>query len=134
MTLATVRDAAIDRALVGDDPETALVLVGAVDVVMRHATDDRTGRAAPDDADLAVPFTAAMLAIRCVGGGSASPPTRRLDDRAWRPGADAGPFVVTGAAVAVRERGVAVERAASLAGCTTATLHAAIDRLHREKE
>lgn len=130
MTLTAVREAAIDRALVCDDPETALALVGAVDEVMRHATSDRT----PDDADLAVPFTAATLAVRCAGGKSASQPIRALDDRAWRPGADTDPFVVAGAAVAVRERGVAVERAASLAGCTTATLGAVVDRQHREKE
>jgi hypothetical protein len=138
MTFATVQDAALDRALVGDDPETALVLVGAVDEVMRHATGDRARGAAPEhrpDDDLAIgPFTVAMLAIRCVGGVSASPPSRTLDDRAWRPGDDTDPFVVAGAAVAVRERDVAVERAASLAGCTPAAVDDAVDRLHREKE
>jgi hypothetical protein len=60
---------------------------------------------------------------------------RSLDDRAWHPGTDPDPRVVAGAAVAVRTRNVAVERAAALADCTPATLEAVVERQRRhEKE
>jgi hypothetical protein len=140
MTLATVRAAAIDRALVGDDPESALALAGVVDGVVR-GTVDRTavdgvggGRVADTDVDTATdtdPFTAAMLAVGCLGHVSAD---RTLDERAWRPGRDADAFVVAGAAVAVRERGVAVDRAAALAGCAPATLDAVVEQQRRKAE
>jgi hypothetical protein len=134
MTLATVRAAAIDRALVGDDPESALALAGVVDGVAR-GTDDRggvdgIGRPLTADAD---PFTAAMLVVGCIGTTGA-PSDPALDERTWQPGHDADPFVVAGAAVAVRERGVAVDRAATLADCTPAALEAVVERQRREKE
>lgn len=131
MTLTDVRAAAVDRALVGDDPTAALALAGVVDSVARHGTGDGGGD--PDDATPGDPFTAAMLAIGCVGAAT-SPPTRALDERAWHPGHDADGFVVAGAAVAVRERGVTIERAADLADCTPATLDAVVARQRREKE
>jgi len=124
MTLAALRASALDRSLVGDDPEAALALAGVVDEAMRRTDGDPS----------ASPFAAAMLAIGCVGAVNAPPTTPTLDDRAWRPGHDADPFVVTGAAVAVRKRGITVERAADLAGCSPARIGAAIDQLHRDKE
>lgn len=111
MMLDDVREAAIDRALVADDPQTALALAGLVDGAAR----DHTGHDHP--------AVAAMLTV-------AAADRRSLDDRAWRPGNDPDPRVVAGAAVAVRTRNVAVERAAALADCTTATLEAAVDRQH----
>lgn len=134
MTLATVRAAAIDRALVGDDPESALALAGAVDGVVQARDDSADGADRSDAGDAtADPFTAAMLAVGCIGAVG-SPADRALNDRAWRPGRDADPLVVAGAAAAVRERGIAVARAAALAGCTPATLEAVVERRRREKE
>jgi len=122
--LADVRGAAIDRALVGDDPESALALAGAVDSVLPSATGNRTR--SRDD-----PLVAAMLTVSCLAADDAA----RLDDRAWRPGTPTDPLVVAGAAVAVRMRDVEIERAAALADCTLAVLEATVDRQHRrEKE
>jgi len=129
VTLAAVRSAAIDRALVDDDPESALALAGVVDSVLPSVTDESL---ATDEA--ADPFVAAMLTIGCVGAVDDAPAARALDDRAWRPGRDTHPVVVAGAAVAVRERGVAVDRAAELAGCTPATLDAVVEQQRREKK
>ncbi|AZH26763.1 hypothetical protein [Haloplanus aerogenes] len=132
MTLAAVRAAALDRALVGDDPESALALAGVVDSVMLRITEKSAMPGAADET--ADPFTAAMLAVGCVGAASGSAATDTLDDRAWRPGHDADPAAIAGAAVAVRERGVAVDRAATLAGCAPATLDAVVEKQRREKE
>ncbi|WP_435069174.1 hypothetical protein [Haloplanus sp. C73] len=110
MTELPVRAAAIDRALLGDDPRPAFALVGALD----GAT--------------AAPLTAAMLAITCV----AADRTHTLDERAWHPGDDVEPLVVAGAAVTVRRRDVAVEHVAELAGCAPARLRTAVER-GREK-
>ncbi|MFC7254809.1 hypothetical protein [Haloplanus litoreus] len=87
MTLEEVRAAAIDRALVGEDPEPALALAGVVDAAGPDATDN--------------PFAAAMLAVRSLAGDS----ERSLDAEAWAPGTDPDPFVLAGAAIAVRSRG-----------------------------
>lgn len=108
MTEVPVREAAIDHALLGDDPRPAFALVGALD----GAT--------------AAPLTAAMLAITCVVDD------RTLDERAWHPGDDIEPLVVAGAAVAVRRRDVAVEHVAELVGCAPARLRTAVER-GREK-
>ncbi|AXG05026.1 hypothetical protein DU500_00485 [Haloplanus rubicundus] len=124
--LDDVREAAIDRALVGDDPEPALALAGVVDGAIRNPGDDRPPADPPDDPHAAV--AVAMLTV-------AAADRRSLDDRAWRPGADPDPRVVAGAAVAVRMRNLAVDRAAALADCTPATLEAVVDRQRRrEKE
>jgi hypothetical protein len=124
MTLADVRAAAIDRALVGDDPETALALVGAVDSVVPKTTGGRT-RSGNDT------LVAAMLTVGCLAADDAS----RLDDRAWRPGTPTEPLVVAGAAAAVRIRNVDVDRAADLADCSITTLEAVVERQRRhEKE
>ena len=122
MTLDEVRAAAIDRALVGDDPESALALAGAVDGVARRDTSSgpRT----------ATPLAAAMLTVTCLSAESGRP----LDDRAWQPGRATDPLVVAGAAVAVRTRNVAADRAAELADCAPATLDAAVDRQRRRKK
>ena len=120
--LDDVREAAIDRALVRDDPGPALALAGVADGAVRTAEGDRQS-AAPQAA-----VAVAMLTVAATDRGS-------LDDRAWRPGADPDPRVVAGAAVAVRTRNVAVERAAALADCAPATLEAVVDRQRRrEKE
>jgi hypothetical protein len=119
--LDDVREAAIDRALVGDDPETALALAGVVDGAVRTPTDDRP---APD------PHTAVAVAMLTV----ATTDRRSLDDRAWRPGVDPDPRVVAGAAAAVRTRDVAVDRAAALANCAPATLEAAVARQRNREE
>ncbi|RCU47595.1 hypothetical protein DU504_09985 [Haloplanus salinus] len=120
--LDDVRESAIDRALVCDDPGPALALAGVADGAVRTAEDDRQ----PADPQAAV--AVAMLTVAATDRGS-------LDDRAWRPGADPDPRVVAGAAVAVRTRNVAVERAAALADCAPATLEAVVDRQRRrEKE
>jgi hypothetical protein len=140
VTLAVVRDAALDRALVGDDPETALALAGATDSAIRRATGPRprTGdvtRGDPDarsvgDATGEEPFAAVLLAVGCLGAGSQRP----LDDRAWTPGNETDPFVLAGAAAAVRSRDVSVQRAARLANCATTTLDAVVASQRREKE
>ncbi|WP_251328072.1 hypothetical protein [Haloplanus pelagicus] len=126
MTLDCVRAAAIDRALVGDDPETALALAGAVDAVGTETVGD--------------PIAATMLAVGSAVaaiGRSAPPATdrsgvpegdRSLDELAWIPGRDTDPFVLAGAAVAVESRDLAVDRAADLAGCSRATLGAVVER------
>lgn len=109
--LADVRAAALDSALVGDDPAAALALAGVADAA------DAAGEV--DD-----PLVAAMLAVRCVGrdtGGS-------LDDTAWRPTDHTDDAVLAGAAVAVRRRGVSLDRAAALADCSPAELEAVVDR------
>lgn|GEM_PF-4631778 len=129
MTLDDVRAAAIDRALVGDDPESALALAGAVD---RTGLDSRNRPSLPGDHSTTAPFTAAMLAIAVA---ATTTDRRPLDDRAWQPGTSADPLVLAGAAVAVRTRNVAVDRMAELADCTPATLEAAVERQRRrEKE
>jgi hypothetical protein len=110
MSFEEVRAAAIDRALIGDDPEPALALAGVVDAV-----DDDTA-----DAD---PLAAALLTV----GALATEHDRPLDERAWTPGGDADPFVVAGAAVAVRSRGLSLDRAAELADCSRAALDDLID-------
>jgi hypothetical protein len=123
MTLDEVRAAAIDRALVGDDPESALALAGAV--------DDAARRDANGGPRTATPLAAAMLTVTCLSAESGRP----LDDRAWQPGRATDSLVVAGAAAAVRTRNVAVDRAAELADCAPATLDAAVDRRRRhEKE
>jgi hypothetical protein len=129
--LADVRAAAIDRALVGDDPESALALAGAVDGGIRTTTKDGTQSDDREEARSATPLTAAMIAI----GSLAADDDARLDDRAWRPGPRADPLVVAGAAVAVRRRDVGIDRAAALADCAPATLEVVVDRQRRrEKE
>ncbi|MFB6102260.1 MAG: hypothetical protein ABEJ73_06800 [Haloplanus sp.] len=125
MTLADVRAAAVDRALVGDDPATALAFAGAVDRVTRHAPKDRP----PAGAAVGDPFAAAMLAVGCV----AAERDRPLDDRAWAPGTEVDPLVVAGAAVAVRSRDISVERAADLANCAPATLGAVVESQRRRE-
>ena len=123
MTLDEVRAAAIDRALVGDDPESALALAGAV--------DDAARRDANGGPRTATPLAAAMLTVTCLSAESGRP----LDERAWQPGRTTDSLVVAGAAAAVRTRNVAVDRAAELADCAPATLDAAVDRRRRhEKE
>lgn len=123
MTLDEVRAAAIDRALVGDDPESALALAGAV--------DDAARRDANSGPRTATPLAAAMLTVTCLSAESGRP----LDDRAWQPGRATDSLVVAGAAAAVRTRNVAVDRAAELADCAPATLDAAVDQQRRhEKE
>ena len=119
--LDDVREAAIDRALVGNDPKTALALPGLADGAAR----DHTNNNSPDDAVVAVVLTV---------GAVAAADRRSLDDRAWRPGTDPDPHVVAGAAVAVRMRNIAVERAAALADCTPATLEATVERQRRQKK
>jgi hypothetical protein len=109
MTIEEVRAAAIDRAMVGEDPEPALALAGAVDAAGPDAVDD--------------PFAAAMLAIRSLAVDA----DRSLDSGAWAPGTDPGPFVLAGAAIAVQSRGLSLDRAADLANCSPATLDAALD-------
>jgi hypothetical protein len=116
-----VREAAIDRALVRDDPEPALALAGVVDGAIRSPEDDRL-RPDPQAA-----VAAAMLTVAATDRES-------LDDRAWHPGTDPDPRVVAGAAVAVRTRNVAVERAAALADCTPATLEAVVERQYRHQK
>ncbi|MFB6194685.1 MAG: hypothetical protein ABEI80_00810 [Haloplanus sp.] len=115
MTLDDVRAAAIDRALVGDDPETALALAGAADT------------AASDGADH--PLAAVMLAVGCLAVDRRRP----LDGRAWRPGDDPDPLTLVGAALAVDSRDVSLDRAAELADCAPATLDAVVERRCREK-
>jgi len=145
MTLVTVRDAALDRALVGDDPESALILAGVADRAVRSTTDGEgrrrsasrpTARRHADDpsptAEPSDPFAVAMLAV--AGTALIGERHRALDDGAWQPGHDADPCVVAGAAVAVRERDVAVERAAELAGCASASLETVVERQCCEKE
>lgn len=129
--LDEVRAAAIDRALVGDDPESALALAGAVDGVVRSTTDSRTQSDIPAEPRSTDPLTAAMIAVGCLAAAD----SHSLDARAWRPGPRADPLVVTGAAVAVRTRDVDMDRAATLADCAPATLEAIVDRQRRrEKE
>jgi hypothetical protein len=118
--LDDVREAAIDRALVRDDPGPALALAGVVDGAVRSPEDDRP----PTGPQAAV--AAAMLTVAATDRES-------LDDRAWHPGPDPDPHVVAGAAVAVRTRNVAVERAAALADCTPATLEAVVERQRRQE-
>ncbi|WP_049937325.1 hypothetical protein [Haloplanus natans] len=123
MTLDEIRAAAIDRALVGDDPGPALALAGAVDGVAR--------RDASSGPRTATPLAAAMLTVTYLSAERGRP----LDDRAWHPGRVTDPLVVAGAAAAVRTRNVAVDRAAELADCATTTLDAAVNRQRRrEKE
>ncbi|MFB6256149.1 MAG: hypothetical protein ABEH58_05380 [Haloplanus sp.] len=122
MTLDEVRAAAIDRALVGDDPESALALAGAVDGVARCDTSDVPRPATP--------LAAAMLTVACLSAETGRP----LDDGAWRPGRTADPLVVAGAVATVRTRNVAVDRAAELADCAPATLNAAVNRQRRREE
>jgi hypothetical protein len=110
VTLADVRAAALDSALVGNDPAAALALAGVADAAAAGEVDD--------------PLAAAMLAVRCVGrdvGGS-------LDEAAWRPTDHTDDTVLAGAAVAVRRRGVSLDRAAALADCSPAELEAVVDR------
>ena len=127
--LDDVREAAIDCALVGDDPEAALALAGVVDGAVRPPANDRPRTDPPDD-----PHAAVAVAMLTVGTIDATD-RRPLDDRAWHPGPDPDPRVVAGAAVAVRTRNLAVDRAAALADCTPATLEAAVERQRRhEKE
>lgn len=114
MTLAEVRAAALDRAMVGDDPTAALALAGVVDAVADGTVDD--------------PLTAAMLAVGCVGRDDGP-----LDADAWRPGSRADRAVVAGAAVAVRRRDLSVERAADLADCSPGTLGAVL-RHHQNRD
>jgi hypothetical protein len=123
--LDDVREAAIDRALVGDDPEMALALAGIVDGAVRTPEDGRPRTDPPDDSHAAV--AAAVLTV-------AAADRRSLDDRAWHPGTDPDPRVVVGAAVAVRTRNVAVDRAAALAECTPATLEAVVERQRRQEK
>jgi hypothetical protein len=109
VTLADVRAAALDSALVGNDPAAALALAGVADAAAGEVDD---------------PLAAAMLAVRCVGrdvGGS-------LDEAAWRPTDHTDDAVLAGAAVAVRRRGVSLDRAAALADCSSAELEAVVDR------
>jgi hypothetical protein len=115
VTLADVRAAALDRALVGGDPKTALALAGVVDAA---------------DADGAVddPLAAALLALGCVGRDGGEP----LAEGAWRPGDRTDGAVLAGAAVAVRRRDVSLDRAATLADCSPSTLAAVVER-KREK-
>ncbi|WP_251342505.1 hypothetical protein [Haloplanus halophilus] len=117
MSLDDVRAAAIDRALVGDDPETALALAGVVDVA---------GTAGAESVDES--FAATLLAVRALATG----PDRALDEDAWEPGTDPEPFVVAGAAAAVRSRDLPLDRAADLANCSATTLDAALDRRKKE--
>jgi hypothetical protein len=127
--LDDVREAAIDRALVGDDPEPALALAGVVDGAVRPATDDRPRTDPLDEPHVAV--AVAMLTV----GPIAATDRRSLDERAWCPGTEPDPRVVAGAAVAVRTRNLAVDRAAALADCKPATLEVVVDRQRRrEKE
>jgi hypothetical protein len=121
--LDEVRAAAIDRALVGDDPESALALAGAVDSVVPNATGNRTQSGGD-------PLVAAMLTVGCLAADDAA----RLDDSAWRPGTPTDPLVAAGAAVAVRTRDVGVERAAALADCAPAALETVVDRQRRREE
>ncbi|GAB3324631.1 hypothetical protein EI982_15020 [Haloplanus rallus] len=116
MTFEELRTAAIDRALVGDDPEPALALAGVVDA----ATPDDDGDTSERPVD---PLAATLLAI----GSLAAERDRSLDERAWVPGTDADPFVLAGAAAAVRSRNLSLDRAADLANCSPATLDAALD-------
>lgn len=113
MTLADLRAAAIDRALVGDDPQAALALAGAADIA--DATRLATG-----------PVAAAMLAV-AVTAADTDPP---LDERAWRPGSDADSLALVGAAAAVRTRDVSLDRAAALADCTPAAIEKAARKRH----
>ena len=108
MTLDAVRAAAIDRALLDDDPEPALALAGMVDAADPGALDG--------------PVAAAMLAVHSLVDAD-----RSLDGDAWAPGVDPDPFVVAGAAAAVRSRDLPLDRAADLANCSTATLGAVLD-------
>jgi len=112
VTGTDVRAAAIDRALVADDPRPALALAGAI------GTQSTT------------PLATALLAITCVGAET----DRRLDEDAWRPGSDTTPLVVAGATIAVRTRDVSVEHAAELAGCAPATLRTAVERDRQKSE
>jgi len=118
MSFEAVRTAAIDHALVGDDPEAALALAGVVDA----ATTGSDGDANETGADVD-PLTVSLLTV----GSLAAERDPSLDERAWAPGTDADPFVVAGAAVAVRLRNVSLDRAADLANCSPAALDAALD-------
>jgi hypothetical protein len=122
VTLAAVRAAAVDHALVGDRPERALALAGAADGAARRAAGDGSG--------VDGPLAAVLLAV----GATTIERDDALDEGAWEPGADPDPLVLAGAAVAVRSRDVGVERAAELANCTPATLRAVVESRHREAE
>jgi hypothetical protein len=114
MTLDAVRAAAIDRALIDDDPEPALALAGMVDAAGPDAVDN--------------PFAAAMLAVRSLAVDA----DRSLDGGAWAPGTDPDPFVLAGAAIAVQSRGLSLDRAADLANCSPAALDAVVERRKKE--
>lgn len=114
MTIEEVRAAAIDRAMVGEDPEPALALAGVVDAAGPDAVDG--------------PFAAAMLAVRSLAVDA----DRSLDCGAWAPGADPDPFVLAGAAIAVQSRDLSLDRAADLANCSPATLDAVVERRKKE--
>ena len=116
MTLAGIRAAALDRALVGDDPTAALALAGVVDAAADGAVDN--------------PLAAAMLAVRCVGTDVGD----SLDEGAWRPGEHTDEAVLAGAAVAVRRRNVSLDRAATLADCSPTTLETVVERQRRGKK
>jgi hypothetical protein len=150
VTLEDVRAAAIDRAIVDDDPEPALALAGIVDGVEHSSTRNRTQsgdsvmqgttgnrtqsgddtiRELADDRFRGVdPLVATMLAMGAVATD------RSLDDGAWRPGTDPDPLVVAGAAAAVRTRTIAIDRAAELAGCASSRLEAIVKRQRRHEE
>lgn len=114
MTFADIRAAALDRALAGDDPATALALAGVAD-------------AADTDSGVDSPLMAAMLAVGCVGRDR-NPP---LDGGAWRPTGRTDDAVLAGAAVAVRRRDVSLDHAAALAGCSPSTLESVVERQQR---
>lgn len=114
MTFADVRAAALDRALVGDDPTTALALAGVAD-------------AADTDGGADSPLAAAMLAVGCVGRDRNAP----LDDGAWQPTDRTDGAVLAGAAVAVRRRNVSLDHAAALADCSPSTLESVVERQRR---
>jgi hypothetical protein len=102
-SLTAVREAALDRALVADDAETALAVAAAAERL-------RTPGAPPDPAGaaLCVTLLSRLLAAE-------RPPGRTRPD-----GRDE--LVLRGARLAVDERGLSPERAASLANCPPAAL------------
>jgi len=117
MSFEAVRTAAIDHALVGDDPEAALALAGVVDAATTDS-EDTDGTVGGVD-----PLAVTLLAV----GSLAVEHSPSLDERAWTPGTDTDPFVVAGAAVAVRRRNLSLDQAADLANCSPAALDAALD-------
>jgi len=131
VTLEDVRAAAIDRALAGDDAASALALAGVVGVARRATNEQSVARRARSSRQQADgPLTAAMLAVCAVTAADG----QSLDDRAWRPGTEADPFVVAGAAAAVRTRNVAVDHAADLADCAPAALETVVERQRRREK